>query len=263
MNDQHICGNQEVFVSFVYDEMNAEDRLAFDAHLAQCTSCSAEIRGLRGVRGDLASWNPPDEVLGFQVVRQTKPARAPWAWLQMPAWAQLAAAALVVGIATGISGLEVRYDNNGLVIRTGWQKSAAGPQSSSPVMQASAAGAAPWKTDLASLGQQLRQQFQSTPGASAPEVPVVTSVSGTPMSDAEFAKRVRALLAASNVVTERDLALRLAEVVRDVDAQRRADMVRVADGLGVIEGRTGAVVAQQRDIMNYLTRVSQRQEPPR
>jgi hypothetical protein len=54
------------------------------------------------------------------------------------------------------------------------------------------------------------------------------------------------------------MALRLAEVVRDIDTQRRADMRRVADGLGVLEGRTGAVTAQQREMMNYLLRVSQR-----
>ena len=54
------------------------------------------------------------------------------------------------------------------------------------------------------------------------------------------------------------MALRLTQVVRDMDVQRRADMRRVADGLGVLEGRTGAAVAQQREMMNYLLRVSQR-----
>jgi hypothetical protein len=69
---------------------------------------------------------------------------------------------------------------------------------------------------------------------------------------------VKELIAASETRTQREMALRLAEVVRDVDAQRRADMRRVADGLGVLEGRTGAAVAQQREMMNYLLRVSQK-----
>ena len=45
-----------------------------------------------------------------------------------------------------------------------------------------------------------------------------------------------------------------------MDTQRRADMARVADGIGVLEGRTGAAVAQQREMMNYLMRVSQKQQ---
>jgi hypothetical protein len=69
---------------------------------------------------------------------------------------------------------------------------------------------------------------------------------------------VKQLIAASETRTQREMALRMAEVLRDVDTQRRADMRRVADGLGVLEGRTGAAVAQQREMMNYLLRVSQR-----
>jgi hypothetical protein len=48
--------------------------------------------------------------------------------------------------------------------------------------------------------------------------------------------------------------------VRDFDTKRRTDLARMADGLGTLEGRTGAVVAQQRDMLNYLVRVSQRQQ---
>jgi len=48
--------------------------------------------------------------------------------------------------------------------------------------------------------------------------------------------------------------------MRDTETQRRADMARVADGLGVLEGRTGAAAAQQREMMNYLVRVSQKQQ---
>jgi hypothetical protein len=70
--------------------------------------------------------------------------------------------------------------------------------------------------------------------------------------------RVKQLIEASETRTQREIALRMAEVVRDVDTQRRADMRRVADGLGVLEGRTGAAVAQQREMMNYLLRVSQK-----
>ena len=81
---------------------------------------------------------------------------------------------------------------------------------------------------------------------------------GTAPSDAEFMARVKQLVEASEARTEREMALRMAEVVRDMDAQRRADLRRVADGIGVLEGRTGAVTVQQREMMNYLMRVSQK-----
>ena len=42
----------------------------------------------------------------------------------MPAWAQLAAASLVVGVAAGISGLDVQYGKDGLSVRTGWNRPA-------------------------------------------------------------------------------------------------------------------------------------------
>jgi hypothetical protein len=80
------------------------------------------------------------------------------------------------------------------------------------------------------------------------------------MSDEEWMARVKQLIEASETRTQREMALRMAEVVRDMDTQRRADLRRVADGLGVLEGRTGAVTAQQREMMNYLMRVSQKQQ---
>jgi hypothetical protein len=80
------------------------------------------------------------------------------------------------------------------------------------------------------------------------------------MSDGEYMARVRQLIEASETRQQRELALRLTQFMRDTETQRRADMARVADGLGVLEGRTGAAVAQQREMMNYLVRVSQKQQ---
>ena len=51
---------------------------------------------------------------------------------QIPAWAQFAAASLVVGVAVGISGLDVRYDAQGLSVRAGWNK----PVASAPAVTA-------------------------------------------------------------------------------------------------------------------------------
>ena len=72
-------------------------------------------------------------------------------------------------------------------------------------------------------------------------VSTAAAVGGTAMSDGEFMARVKQLIEASETRTQREMALRMTEMVRDMDTQRRADMRRVADGLGVLEGRTGAV----------------------
>ena len=177
----------------------------------------------------------------------------------MPAWAQLAAASLVIGVAAGLSGLDVQYGKDGLIVRTGWNR----PAETRPAAAASPAAAggaeAPWRADLAAVQEQLRDEFrQAAPAPGARPVSTAGAGGGKAMSDDEFMARVKQLIEASETRTQREMALRLTEVVRDMDTQRRADMRRVADGIGVLEGRTGAAVAQQREMMNYLLRVSQK-----
>jgi hypothetical protein len=46
--------------------------------------------------------------------------------------------------------------------------------------------------------------------------------------------------------------------VRDFDAQRSDDMARIERTIGQMDGTTGVEVAQQRQMLNYLMRVSQR-----
>ncbi len=262
MNDSRYCGNPDVLMSYLYEDGPGEERLAFEAHLRQCERCAAEVASLRAVREDMAAWAPPETVLDFRIVREPAQAMNRWGWMStMPAWAQLAAASLVIGVAAGISGLDVQYGKDGLIVRTGWSRPAdARPAGAAPLDAAGGAGA-PWRADLAALQEQMRSEFSQAAPA-GPAVPVSTAAAGggTAMSDGEFMARVKQLIEASETRTQREMALRMTEMVRDMDTQRRADMRRVADGLGVLEGRTGAVTAQQREVMNYLMRVSQRQQ---
>lgn len=260
MNDARDCGNPDALMSHLYRDGPAEERLAFEAHLRQCPRCAEDAATLGAVREDLAAWTPPETVLDFRIVREPASARGRWAWMSaMPAWAQLAAASLVVGVAAGLSGLEVQYGSDGLTVRTGWGRPAETRQADAGAAAPSAADNAPWRADLVAFQEQMRSEFGPAAGERAVTpvaAPAVASAHG--LSDDEFLARVRQLIAASETRTQKEMALRLAEVVRDVDAQRRADMRRVADGLGVLEGRTGAAVAQQREMMNYLLRVSQK-----
>ena len=58
---------------------------------------------------------------------------------------------------------------------------------------------------------------------------------------------------------QHELALRTAEVVGDFDAQRRVDLTKIERTLGQMDGTTGVEVEQQRQMLNYLMRVSQRE----
>ncbi len=58
---------------------------------------------------------------------------------------------------------------------------------------------------------------------------------------------------------QRELALRVAGVVRDVESQRRGDLVKIDRSLGEIQSNTGVEVMRQRELLNYLVRVSQKQ----
>jgi hypothetical protein len=176
----------------------------------------------------------------------------------------MGAAAVLVGVAVGLSGLEVRYDSQGFVVRTGWQQ-AAQPAPSAPAAPAQAAvtapasgEGAPWRADLVALERTLRNDLRPT---AAPGSVVQASAPGRAMSDDEFFARVRQLIDASESRQQRELALRIAQVVRDVDTQRRTDLARLTDGMGVIEGRTVSAVAQQRQMLDYLMRVSSQRDP--
>jgi anti-sigma factor RsiW len=262
MNDTRYCGNPEVLMSYLYEDGPGEERLAFEAHLRECARCAAEVASLRAVREDITAWTPPETVLDFRIVRDPAPVKNRWGWMSaMPAWAQLAAASLVIGVAAGLSGLDVQYGKDGLVVRTGWSRPAETRQADVASPSAARSVEAPWRADLAAVQEQLRGEFhQAAPAPGARPVSTAAAGGGKAMSDEEFMARVKQLIEASETRTQREMALRLTEVVRDMDTQRRADMRRVADGIGVLEGRTGAVTAQQREVMNYLLRVSQRQQ---
>jgi len=260
MNDSRYCGNPDVLMSYLYEDGPAEERLAFEAHLRQCARCAGEVASLRTVREDMAAWTPPETLLDFRVVREPAPTKSRWGWMStMPAWAQLAAASLVIGVAAGLSGLDVQYGKDGLRVQTGWSRPAETRPGGAEALAPAGSPEAPWRADLVALKEEMRTELlQPAAAPAAALVPAAAPRGSRAMTDEEWLARVKQLIEASETRTQREMALRLTEVVRDVDAQRRADMRRVADGLGELEGRTGAVTAQQREMMNYLLRVSQR-----
>ena len=112
-----------------------------------------------------------------------------------------------------------------------------------------------WRADLTALEQQLRAEFRAATAVSSRPA-VQTSA---PAAE-EILRRVQALVEQSESRQQRELALRIGELVRDVQAQRTADLVRIDRTLGYIQNGTGAEVMRQRRMLNDLAvRVTQRQ----
>ena len=245
-----LCGyidRDETIIAFLYDDLDANRRRDFEAHVLTCAVCRDEVAGLRSVRSQLAKWEPPT----VASLQSSIPGRQPW-WRVVPAWAQVAAALLFLGVSAGIANLDVHYDRNGLSVRTGWQSPSARASVPSGVTAQSATDGthdAPWKTDLAAFEQQLKNEFRASQGAAAVPTRVTSS------ADAETLRRVRVLLDESEKRQQRELALRVAEVLRDVNRQRQADLVKVDS----MQNRLGVEVLQQRQSLNYFMRVNQRQ----
>jgi hypothetical protein len=249
----------ETLIAYLYDDIDPAARAAFNAHLAACGACRAELEALRGVQRDLARWSPPEPVFAIPPMtggpRITPSPERPRrrTWRDIPAWAQVAAALLVLGVSAGIANLDVRYDSNGLAVRTGWSKPAPAVQVEPPSVTASTSAVAP--ADLDALEQRLRAELRSQIAASH-----AVSTPRTSSTDAELLRKVRALVDESERRQQRELALRVAQVINEVNAQRLDDLRKIDVSLNGVQRKLGVEVMKQQQSLNFLaTRVSQRQ----
>jgi hypothetical protein len=266
------CGYQgdrdEALIAFLYDDGgDARERVLFEGHLMACARCRDELAALGEVRTQLARWAPPEPAFAVTNGNPHSAIRTPQfqKWRQIPAWAQVAAALLFLGVSAGIANLDVRYGASGLSVRTGWMAPPSRERVGSPGLSEvalntngvaqSGTTTAPWRTDLAALERQLTSELRAMKAATTQAPPV----RATSTTDAEVMRRVRALLDESEKRQQRELALRVAEVMRDVTAQRRADLVNIDRTLGVVQNNLGVEVMKDRQRLNLLYRASQRQ----
>ena len=246
MSDTFQCGDNSTLVAYMYDECEPGERGPIAAHVALCGACAAELAALESTRVQLTAWTPPDTDLGFVVTRPAAaaaPSHASWFARPMPAWAQVAAAVVIFG--AGLSLGVVR----GTVTGTGATPAAPGAAVARASGQTAAAVS---PSDLTALEQRLRRemaQARTAPAASAP----------LSASESQLLARVRTLIEESEQRQQRELALRTADIMRDVDSQRGADLAQIQRNFGQMEGITSAEVREQRQLLDYLMRVSQGQ----
>jgi anti-sigma factor RsiW len=236
----HITDNQEALLDYLYEEGDPAERVKVAQHLQQCAPCSVAVLEFQSVRGLLAEWTPPAATLGFQVVqRDAVPATMP---VELPVqkgsrslfWAQAAAAVILFAAGMGASQLRVQYADGTLTVRTRTAEPAAVAEA--PIVHAG--------TDiLLAPGSIERVAASGTAPASA--------------SVDEMLRRVQALIDQSESRQQRELALRLQDVIHDFDTQRQADMRRVNQDFGQLEDQTSQEVARSRELVNSLVKVSQ------
>lgn len=259
--------NHERLLDYLYDELPESERGAFELHLRGCAACQTELSELGGTRMALAAWSPPDSELGFKIVRE-RPSSDKRSWFRpfaglgaRPAWAFAAAAILVLAVAAAISNIELRYGNDGLVVRTGWNRSP-----TLEVASGAAGTAAPvsltseeWGNRLRDLDQRLQQVEQQSRTLRAATLPgEETQAATNRTSDAELLRTVRKIISESETRQQRELAMRLTQVMRDFDATRTGDLARIEQGLRQVQGLTDAELIRHRDTLNHLLRVTQR-----
>ena len=279
---ERVCGEHEVLIGYLYDELSPADRRIFERHLAQCIVCRDALEGFGRVREGLGSWMPPELPLEVDVAAAAGPraatqadgdatgghrrdaavASAPW----LP-WVRAAAIVLMAGGGMAAANLHVTISRGAVTLSTGWLASppaasgaASLPLSSTvmpPVVAPATAEVMPaeaeWRAALTQLEASLRDEL-ATVRTSAPAT-AAERPRGVATGDVSL-DRVRALIAESEQRQQRELALRLTQFGRDVDQQRRTDLVRINQGFGQFEGRTGAEIARQRQMIDYIMRVS-------
>jgi len=246
------CGNKQRLVEYLYREDSGGERADFERHLATCVRCTEELRGLEFVRQELAEWAPPPARVHFRLAPESAARRPLW---RQPLWGLAAAATLLLAVGAAVANLDVRVGGGEIVIRTGWAAPTIAAKRPAAVVPLSTAAAREqeWQAALKDLETRLRTDFAKTSSAAAQPPASPGDVNG-----AALLREVRALISESEKRQDRQLALRLTDMVQDVEAQRRADLVRIEQNMGQLEGLTGAEAARQREMLNYLVRVSQR-----
>jgi hypothetical protein len=169
----------------------------------------------------------------------------------MPAWAQVAAALLFLGVSAGVANLEVRYDAGGLTMRTGWSRVQAERAAGTVPAPQRREVTPPWRADLAALERQLRAEMHAAQPVAAPPRPAP--------NEAEILRRVHTLLEESERRQKNELALRVAEVAAELNAKRQAEMVRIGRSLKDTENKLGVEYLRTRQSLSYLMNVNQKQ----
>lgn len=241
MSKQFTCDDKPTLIAYLYGEVDAAERKAVDEHLASCSACAAEVTALGDVRSELGLWVPPNVELDFAIVKKSNVLRPAQWWNSVPAWAQAAAAVMVLATGAAIANVQVKSGPEGFSVSTGWMKPAAS------IVPAAATPADDFKPALVALEQRLRDEIKSS--TRDPE----TRVAARGPADEATIRRVQQLITDAEQRHKQELAMRFVEFTRDMTLQRRADLMKISAGF---EEANGQLLRQRQMMNNMLVRVS-------
>ena len=258
-NRSPYCGDPGALVSYLYNDGSPEELAAIAAHVQACAPCTSELAALGDTRDVLSAWSPPQTELGFTLsASETLPIAAaqpavtpfttpviadvPWWRQSSPVWMQAVAATMVFA-----AGLAIGTSSRGAAPPT------AGTNLTPP---ASGAPAGVSRNELAALEERLRAELSRLSTAPVPSqtasVQPVPAQTASRLDDDAVMKRIRSLLAESEERQRGELALRTAQVMRDMEIQRKLDMATVQQDIDKIQGVTGAELRRQGELQNML-----------
>ncbi len=271
MNQLTQCPDPDRLITLLYDdEGDPAERTALEGHLEACGACAELLAALTHTRGTLGAWVAPRPPLGFaQLDRPAVPR-----WRQALPWAGMAAAALLtLSASAGLAGLDVTYDDNGFRLRTGWSPRDAAPTSAAADSQSAPAtadlsgsdprtawlaraseGEPPWRADFDLLTTQLRAELEAHARAAnarleqaltAATAPVPLHAGAAAIDADQLMRRLAEQIEQSEVRQQQNLALRVAELGREFQLRRQADLVQFEQGLARVE-------QQRRDLIRRV-----------
>ncbi len=231
----HIADNHDALLDYLYEEGDPAERLKVAKHLQECAACSVAVLEFQNVRGMLSDWTPPAADLGFRIVqdRGQSPGASPdHRWRLTPRampWLQAAAAVVLFAAGMAVSQLNVEYVDGMLRVGAVTRMPAANIRNASITLQPERVN----RPERA-LDPEIERQVLAPLGPNA-----------SPVDTEQLLQRVRAMIDQSEQRQQRELALRLSQVSREVDTQHQADLLKIQQDFG-----------QQQEALEYLVRTS-------
>ncbi len=238
----HITDNHDALLDYLYEEGDPAERLRIATHLQECAACSVAVLEFQNVRGMLSDWTPPaapSSDSGSSQDRRTVAERERGSG---------SARSLVVGVGP-------RHDERngrGPQVRAGL-----GPLSRPrpPLLFVSGMAVSQLNVDYrmaadgglrSSCAGTLRRRSHSRTEwiMLPPERAAVrmtrsmrrlrrdSSKNASSADTEDLLQRVRAMIDQSEQRQQRELALRLSQVAREVETQHQADVLRIQQDFG-------------------------------
>jgi hypothetical protein len=167
---------------------------------------------------------------------------------------------LVLAAAAGLARVEVRKDTDGFTVRTG-VSSVSAPTSADALARVSYGGQGrdvnlPVGADAAAWASIERRIAALEATTRDNGLRNTSTLSARGSNNDEVLKVVRELLAQSETRQKGELALRIRDVIRDLDLKRAADLNGVRQTVGRIDASVTEEAAAHRELMNYLLKDS-------